>query len=119
MDTRYMSLLVSLVALVALTGCQSKFTRDNFNLIQVGVDDHEDVRHMIGDPTTDLSDHWFYDDLDYHYSANVFFDAAGRVSGKEWMDSVTGEWEGRNPNADEPPTGEVRERHKKTRRIDD
>ncbi len=107
------------LVLVVFTGCQKKFTRANFELITIGVDDQENVRHMIGKPTSDLRDQWFYDDFDDHYSAVVYFDANGRVSGREWMDSVTGQWEGRNPHADDPPPGEVRERHQRTRRYDD
>ncbi len=106
-------------ALVLLAGCARPFTREHFEMLQVGVDDREDVRYVLGKPTADLQDQWFYDDLKRHYSAVVFFDPDGRVQAKEWMNAKTGEWEGRNPNADEPPPGEVRERHKTTTRIDE
>ncbi|MCK4342838.1 MAG: hypothetical protein KAY37_14065 [Phycisphaerae bacterium] len=119
MNLRTLRILVGLGALVVLTGCQNKFTKDRFEMITVGVDAREDVRLMIGEPTSDLHDQWFYDDLDHHYSCLIHFDEADRVCGKEWMDSVTGAWQGRNPNADEPPQGEVRQRHKTTRRIDE
>lgn len=107
------------LALAVLTGCQRQFTKERFDMIRIGVDDREDVRHIIGEPTADLADQWLYDDLDHHQSARLSFDEAGRVCGKEWMDSLTGEWEGHNPDADKPPEGEVRERHRKTRRIDE
>jgi len=110
---------VATFSLILLAGCASKFTRERFEMIQVGVDDREDVRQIIGKPTADLTDQWFYDDLDQHYSAVIYFDESGRVRGKEWMDAATGEWQGRHPDTNEPPRGEVRERHKKTRRIDD
>jgi len=112
-------LLATLVGLTVLTGCHRPFTRDRYEMIQIGVDDREDVRHVLGKPTCDLNDQWFYDDLKRHYSAVIFFDADGRVSGKEWMDARTGQWEGQNPNADQPLEGEVRERHRKTTRIDE
>lgn len=112
--------LLALPALLALlAGCQSKLTRDRFEMIQVDVDQREDVRHILGEPTRDFGDQWLYDDLDRHVSAIIYFNDAGRVAGKEWTDAVSGSWEGRNPNLDEPPPGEVRERRKTTRRIDD
>lgn len=113
-------LVLTVVGLVLLlTGCQRKFTRDRYEMLQVGVDTREDVRHVLGKPTSDLDDQWFYDDLDRHYSAVIYFDESGRLKGKEWIDAATGEWEGRNPHASEPPRGEVRERRKKTTRIDE
>jgi hypothetical protein len=118
MTPRALSILVGLSALVLLTGCERKFTKDRFEMIQIGTDDREDVRLVLGKPTSDLSDQWFYDDLKRHYSAVIFFDETGRVQGKEWMNAKTGEWEGRNPNANEPPQGDVPEKTKKTTRID-
>ena len=114
------SSVLALTALSVLAGCRHRpFTRDHFEQIQVGVDNRADVRHILGKPTADLGDQWQYDNLKKHYSAVVHFDAEGRVSAKEWMDARTGAWEGRNPNTDEPPEGEVRERHRKTTRIDE
>ena len=114
-----LGLLVGLATLTLFTGCHKHFTRDRFDMIQVGVDDREDVRQMLGKPTSDLNDQWLYDNLKRHYSAVIYFDADGRVRSKEWMNAKTGEWEGRNPNANEPPPGEVRETHKTTTRIDE
>ena len=114
-----LGLLAAGSVLVILTGCQRPFTKDRFDLITVGVDDRTDVRQMVGEPTADLSDQWFYDDLKRHYSAVIFFDEDGKVIGKRWCDAVTGQIEGRNPHANEPPSGEVREQHKKTTRIDE
>jgi outer membrane protein assembly factor BamE (lipoprotein component of BamABCDE complex) len=113
-----LSILVGLGALTLLAGCHRQFTHDRFDMIQIGADDREDVRNILGKPTSDLNDQWLYDDLKHHYSAVVYFDADGRVTGREWMNAKTGEWEGRNPNADEPPQGEVHEQHKNTTRID-
>lgn len=119
MNLRTLGVLVGLGALVATMGCTRHFTKDDFQLIQIGVDDRMDVRQILGKPTSDLDDQWFYDDVDRHYSAVIFFDPHGRVSGKEWMDARRGDWEGHNPNANEPPDGEVRAHTTKTRRIDD
>jgi outer membrane protein assembly factor BamE (lipoprotein component of BamABCDE complex) len=111
--------LVALGALTVLTGCQSKFTHDRFDMIQRGTDNREDVQRILGKPTWDLDEQWVYENEDRFRTAVIYFDAEGRVSGKEWMDANTGEWSGQNPNANEPPQGEVRERRKKTTRIDD
>ncbi len=119
MSTRCFLLCAAPLVLLALTGCEHKFTRERFEMIQVDVDDREDVRQILGRPTRELDDEWLYDDLDRHYSAVIYFDDNGRVRGKEWMDARTGEWSGRNPNANPPPQGEVRERRTKTVRIDD
>lgn len=111
-------LVVCLFALT-LVGCARQFTREHFNMIQAGVDDQEDVERILGKPEFVAQDVWFYEDTDRHHNAQVFFDEQGRVAGKEWMDANTGDWDGTNPFADQPPRGEVRERHTKTRTIDD
>jgi hypothetical protein len=113
------STFVWLTALVALTGCESKFNHRNFQMIQPGVDDRVDVRKILGDPDAEMGDVWMYDDLDRHYAAQIFFDGEGRVLNKEWVDARIGDWEGENPWADKPPQGEARESTTKTRRIDD
>ena len=112
-----LALLAGVVALGC--GCQRQFTRERFEMIGVGSDGREDVRHCLGKPTCDLQDQWLYDDLDRHKSAIIYFGADGRVSGKEWMDARSGQWEGENPHANKPPQGEVRERSKGTTRIDE
>ena len=106
------------LAAVFLSGCAEKFTRERFDMIQVGTDDREDVEQLLGSPRHDLVNEWYYENMDKHIHARVFFGMAGKVSGKEWMDAGTGEWEGAHPDADAPPKGEVRERNKTTRTID-
>jgi hypothetical protein len=93
---------VLITACICLAGCEPKFNHRNFQMIQPGVDDRADVRHILGDPDAEMGEVWMYDDLD-----------------KEWMDAKTGNWEGDDPWADKPPEGEVRESTTKTRRIDD
>lgn len=120
MKPQALKLLIGLAALAVLAGCASKFNRKNFNLIEPGISDKDDVRRTLGDPTTTgLGDEWIYDDLDEHHTAIIYFDPQGRVTNKEWMDSVTGEWEGQSPHTNPPPEGEVRSRETRTRRIDD
>ncbi len=118
MNARCAKVLGGLAALVLLTGCARQFTRERYDMIRKGVDNKEDVRRILGKPASDLGDQWFYDDPDRHISALIYFDASGVVSAKQWPDSETGSWEGENPHANPPPAGEVRERNKKTTRID-
>lgn len=119
MSVRKLSWVMGIGALMLLTGCERRFTRSRFEMIRVGVDDRADVRTILGKPVGDLDQQWFYDDTKRHYSAIIYFDEHGRVSSKQWMNAKTGEWIGRNPDADEPPAGEVREQHRTTTRIDE
>lgn len=119
MQRRALWALVGLCALACLTGCSRKFTRERFDMVTVGADEREDVEQILGEPTQDLRDQWFYDDLDRHQSAIIYYNESGKVSGKEWMDANKGRWEGTNPHASPPPRGEVRESHTGTRRIDE
>ncbi len=108
-----------LPTILLLVGCQNKMTRENFQMIRVGVDQKEDVFQILGPPDADFDDQWLYDDVDRFKSAIIYFDEAGQVAGKEWMDAEAGTFEGRNPNTNEPPEGEVRESETNTRRYDD
>ena len=114
-----MAVFTLTAALLALVGCESKFNRHNFQMIQPGVDDQQDVRHILGKPESVMGDVWFYDDFRHHHSAQIYFDGEGRVVSKEWMDAKTGDWEGQDPWLDEPAEGEVRESTTRTRRIHD
>jgi len=105
--------------LLTLAGCAQKFTYERFSMIREGVDDKTDVQTILGKPLHDLDDTWFYEDIDRHIAAHVFFNEDGRVRAKEWMDTKAGTWEGRNPDAAAPPEGEVRERRTNTRTYDD
>jgi hypothetical protein len=111
--------VLALLAL-GLTGCERQFTRERFEMIRDGCDEREDVRQILGKPKFTADDVWYYEDLKRHQHAQIFFTADGRVLSKEWMSAQPGgEWQGRSPYADEPPKGEVRERHTKTTRIDE
>lgn len=114
---QWMTALVGLAALWTV-GCAEKFTRERFDMVQVGVDDREDVEKLLGEPRHDLVNEWYYENMDKHIHARVFFGMEGKVSGKEWMDAATGNWDGSHPDADKPPQGEVRERKKTNRTID-
>lgn len=108
----------AIASLFLLLGCESKFNRKNFQMIQVGGDDREDVLHILGKPASKMDGVWIYDDPG-NKTAAIYFDDDGRVVNKEWMDAGTGDWEGENPWTDRPPRGETRESRSKVRRIDD
>lgn len=119
--TRPLGLAISAAVLLALcAGCERKFTRQNFDMIHVGVDERFDVEKIIGKPTSTFgdSDQWYYEDEDEHYSALIHFAETGKVSGKQWMDGNTGEFSGNNPHGNPPPKGETRETKTGTRKID-
>lgn len=114
---RRLFLLLPALALTAL-GCATKFTRANYDMIKEGVDDRFAVRQTLGDPDWNNNDlEWTYEHDDGFF-AKIHFDKDGRVTGKEWMDSRSGEWSGRNPHANPPPGGETREQQSRTRQID-
>ncbi len=103
---------VLLVAL-SLPGCARQFTREHFDQIKPGVDERRDVREILGKPKTAMDDVWYYEDFGHKQHAQVFFDEDGRVISKEWMDAKTGEWEGENPDFDQPQKPEPRQRKAK------
>jgi len=115
----FVFLVLSAIVLV-LAGCQRQFTYDRFQTIREGCDCREDVRQILGKPKFTSDDVWYYEDLDRHEHAQIFFAEDGRVLSKEWMSAQPGGvWEGQSPYADQPPAGEVRERHTRTQRIDE
>lgn len=109
---------IPLLALFAL-GCASKFSRANYDTIKEGVDDRDTVRKTLGDPDWNNNDlEWTYEHEDDDYLAKIHFDQNGRVTGKEWMDTRSGEWSGKNPHANPPPQGEMREKSTRTEQSD-
>lgn len=106
--------LFALASVVLLTGCARKFTSERFEMIRAGADMREDVRELLGDPRFDAGDQWYYEDLDRHCSALIYFGDDGRVNGKEWLDGATGRWEGHNPNAKSGTASDARYRGTRT-----
>lgn len=117
MRVRHASLLVLLLPLF-LAGCAEKFTRQNFDLLQVGIDERYDVDQLLGHPTNDLHDEWYYEHQDKHYSALIHFDPDGKLSGLQWFDSPTAAISGDNPHGSKPPKGAARDEKKKSRIIE-
>jgi hypothetical protein len=77
--------LVSL-CLVGLSGCASKFNRTNFDSIHAGVDTRDDVRKILGRPTTSFSDYWTYEGFISTTIARIYFDDDGTVLHTEWIE---------------------------------
>lgn len=78
--------------LFLVAGC-SKVTRDNYDMIMVGKSTQLEVEYTLGKTYTARGqDQWEYDEEDRHLVVNIYFDAAGKVSKKEWIDAKTGEW---------------------------
>lgn len=95
---RLAQIALLVVPIGALFGCAPKFTHEHFNLIQVGVDERYDVKHLLGKPTNDLQEEWYYEDDKTYASALILFDNDGKVRGKKWFDTPTGGIPGENPN---------------------
>lgn len=110
--------LTAAALLLALAGC-TRFTRANFDMIEPGVDTKFDVERMLGAPEFNTTDEWYYENMDEHYAARIFFDARGRVRSKQWIAARSGEWTGENPDADPEPDEPVRYRRDEMRTIDD
>lgn len=90
MRGRWLGLAAALVLMTA-TGCAEKFSRHNYDLVQVGVDEHYDVQKLLGHPTNEVDEAWYYEHPKKDYSAMIHFGHDGKVSGKQWFDSPTGD----------------------------
>ncbi|MBL8877970.1 MAG: outer membrane protein assembly factor BamE [Phycisphaerales bacterium] len=111
-------ILIGMGLLMIGTGCAQKFTRQHFDMIEVGFDDRESVEKLLGKPRTDATGEWYYVDDEQSQHARVFFDGDGRVRGKEWMNADTGEWQGENPDAAPASRGDSRGSRNSNRRVD-
>lgn len=112
-----LAVLAVTAAAALLVGCEQKFTRERFNMIEPQVDEKYDVEKILGEPEFKVDGEWYYENQDEHYAARIFFEGE-TVRAKEWMDARTGEWEGRHPDSDAPPEGEPSESRTRTRRVD-
>lgn len=108
----YRLALTTILALVALTGCD-KLTRNHFELIQQGVDDKEDVERTLGRPDHVMGQAWHYERVDQHLNVQIDFDEQGVVSRKQWIDANTGDWIDTAP----PPADQSTSESTRIRRI--
>lgn len=103
------TLILSLLAgfVFALTGCESKLTRRNFEMIKKGTSTKLEVENTLGADYDVRGDkEWEYEDEKRHLTVYIYFDDDGKVLKKEWISGETGEWAGAAPNIDENPEGE-------------
>jgi len=102
------TLMLSLlgVFVFALTGCESKLTRRNFEMVKKGTSTKLEVQHTLGEDYDVRGDkEWEYEDAKRHLSVFIYFDDNGKVLRKEWISGESGEWDGAAPNIDENPEG--------------
>ena len=113
------SVMVVGAAVLLLGGCASRFTYERFDLIRPNADSRADVQALLGDPDARFEDEWIYDDRGRRISAIIYFDAEGRVAGKEWIDGRAGTFEGSQPDDEDAAPGEVVEERRIRRTYDD
>lgn len=91
---------------LCLTGCaENKLTRQNFDMVKEGVSTKLEVENTLGKQFADRGDCWQYENEDEHLNAYIYWDKAGKVERKEWIDAKTGEWTGAAPGIKEHPEG--------------
>jgi len=76
--------LVAVLAAMFVGGC-AKFTRQNYEMIQIG-DDRARVEDVLGKPSQRGNDLWFYRNDKPYYNAKIHFEDH-QVSRKEWFDA--------------------------------
>jgi hypothetical protein len=82
--------MLLMAVLVTLIGCQSKVTRNRFEMIHVGSDDKYLVELALGRPVSQSTENfWRY--AKNGMAATICFDDDGMVQTKKWIDDRTGE----------------------------
>ncbi|MCL2700381.1 MAG: hypothetical protein FWE88_01660 [Phycisphaerae bacterium] len=79
-------LAAAVLAAMFLGGC-AKFTRQNYEMVQIG-DDRGHVEHVLGKPEYRHSSVWTYVHRSPYYQAKIHFED-NQVSRKEWFDAKT------------------------------
>lgn len=84
-----------LVLAFVAVGCQSKGPtfRSGYDQVRQGSTSEGDVVAILGEPDHKLPGLWIYQRPEDHLYVKIEFDDAGRVTRKEWIDGVTGDWE--------------------------
>ena len=83
MRATVLCLAVVVLAAAFLGGC-AKFTRQNYEMIQVG-DSPAQVKDVLGKPTQSGVDLWYYYNERPYYKANIYFED-NKVVRKTWFD---------------------------------
>ena len=87
------SLAAMSFAMLFAIGCQEKLTRQRFDTVKEGFSTKLDVSETLGDPDVKQNDVWHYMRHDKHLFVDVEFGEDGKVTGKQWKDGKTGEWD--------------------------
>jgi hypothetical protein len=83
---------LSFVMLFAI-GCEDNLTRKRFDTIREGFSSQLDVSETLGDPDVKQNNVWHYMRHDKHLFVDVEFNDEGKVTGKQWKDGKSGEWD--------------------------
>lgn len=92
---RITGLMLACASLLAASACASrdKLTEQNFRQIRLSASTEDDVKNLIGEPTSKLPGLWMYQRPDKHLTAMVDFDDQGKVTRVQWIDALGEKWE--------------------------
>ena len=83
--TIFVFTLTPIFLLFLCSGCESKFTRDRWETIQVGSADQSEVEMILGKPDEKpMKDLWMY--YKGNKTAKIYFDEKDIVKAKKWID---------------------------------
>lgn len=81
--------VLALALVASLTGCADKLTRSRFDMVLVGHAERYDVEQTLGeDHYREVGDMWHYERVDKHLNVMVHYGEAGKVTRKEWHDTL-------------------------------
>jgi hypothetical protein len=86
-------------------GCRTpdRLTHDNFNHLRQSTSTEADVIAELGEPDHRMPGLWIYQRPEEHVYVKIEFDESGRMTRKEWIDGVTGNWEDTADRPDAKP----------------
>ncbi len=101
MKTRTMWAMFAAVLFVgAISGCESKLTRQNFDMIQLGSSTKLEVKNTLGENhlIRQDSEQFEWEDEDRSLTVLIDFDERGHVSRKQWIDAESNVWDDTKPD---------------------
>ena len=79
-------ILVGLLGVFVLAGCNDKVTRDRYNIITQNVDAKMDVERILGEPDVRTPEMWMYNREGRGITVKIEFDTNDTVVHKLWID---------------------------------
>lgn len=99
MNRRICAAVMVPALVIFLAGCETKLTRQNYNMIMVGKSTRLEVENTLGDKhRIDRGARLEYEDMDRHLTVYVDFDEQSIVRRKQWVDAASGEWHDTKPD---------------------